>query len=129
MKMFPGGKAKRDQAFTLVELMIVIAIIGILAAIAVPNFVRYRQRAYNATANADAANAFRAYTAFRSSNATSTCGIATLESYGFRRSENIVATIAFAGGSPDRPYIWTYHPQGTKWYYVVPDGTIYVYNL
>jgi prepilin-type N-terminal cleavage/methylation domain-containing protein len=38
---------RRDSGFTLVEMMIVVAIIALLAAIAVPAFVRARQRAQN----------------------------------------------------------------------------------
>src|SRR5210317_995218 len=55
---------KNSKGFTLIELMIVIAIIGILAAIAIPNFIAYRDKAYCGYAEGDAQNTLAALSSY-----------------------------------------------------------------
>jgi type IV pilus assembly protein PilA len=85
---------KKEEGFTLIELMIVIAIIGILAAIAIPQFNAYRARSFNAAANTDLRNAMTAEEGYFTDNDTYTATLSNLTgSYGLTTSSGVTLTI------------------------------------
>jgi type IV pilus assembly protein PilA len=63
---------RKQEGFTLIELMIVVAIIGILAAIAIPNFITYQSKEKQSEAKVSLGAIFTSTVAFQAEQPTST---------------------------------------------------------
>jgi type IV pilus assembly protein PilA len=99
--------------------MIVIAIIGILAAIAIPQFNAYRLKGYNIGGKSDAKNAAIAQQAYYVDNLTYTSDLGNLASYGFVQTQAVTVTTT----GDDNAYTVTgSHNRGDRAYTVTGPG-------
>ncbi len=97
-----------SSGFTLVELMVVVAIIGILAAVAIPNYQKYQAKARQSEAKIALASIYTAEKSFSSENGTYTgClaqagfvpdSAARYYTLGFKKSAADAASCGPAGG-------------------------------
>jgi len=102
------NRLKKDEGFTLVELMVVVAIIGLLSAVAIPNFKKYQAKSKTSEAKLQLASIYSAETAF------------------FSDYDNFASCLSLMGYDPSNEVGQRYYAMGFGATTATPDAAVTV---
>ena len=108
---FPKRSAD-PYGFTLIEILMVIAIIGLLAAISIPQFIHYRKEAVDAQMKSDLRNAAVAVESYYAKRMVYPASMSEITGFGFQPTPGVALTLTNL--SPDSYALTAATPGGTQ---------------
>jgi type IV pilus assembly protein PilA len=118
-------KLKDRSAFTLMEILVVIGILGVLAAIAIQQFTLYRSRSIDTEMRSDLKNAAIAMESYFAEYRSYPTSVTAITAAGFRQTNGVALTIVIT--SPSTFTLTASKPNGTQPGFVFDSSTGSIY--
>lgn len=110
--MHPSKAPSSEAGFTLLELIVVVAVLGILAAIAIQQFSLYRSRAMDTAMRSDLKNAALAMESYYGEFLDYPTTLSAIQIVGYRKTNGVTMTISVT--SPSSFTLNAAMPNGTQ---------------